>query len=78
MISKHLLHLPQDLCRPWIPQLDPSIPSPRIRNGDCRQPRIIHVDRERFLQAGFEDYVAKPITDEAALLGAIAGCLTPS
>lgn len=29
-------------------------------------------DRERFLGAGFDDYVTKPIVDEAVLLGAIA------
>ena len=29
-------------------------------------------DRERFLQAGFNEYVTKPIVDEAILLGAIA------
>ena len=28
-------------------------------------------DRERFLKAGFNDYVAKPIVDEAILIGAI-------
>ena len=28
-------------------------------------------DRERFLQAGFNDYVAKPIVDETVLHGAI-------
>lgn len=29
-------------------------------------------DRERFLQAGFNEYVAKPIVDEVILLDAIA------
>lgn len=28
-------------------------------------------DRDRFLEAGFDDYVTKPITDEELLLGAI-------
>ncbi len=28
-------------------------------------------DRERFLKAGFDDYVSKPIVDEQVLLGAI-------
>jgi CheY-like chemotaxis protein len=28
-------------------------------------------DRDRFLDAGFDDYVTKPITDEELLLGAI-------
>ena len=32
-------------------------------------------DRERYLAAGFNDYVAKPIVDETELLGAIARCL---
>ncbi len=29
-------------------------------------------DRERFLRAGFDDYVTKPIVDETQLLGAIS------
>ena len=32
-------------------------------------------DRERFLALGFDDYVAKPIVEEAALLNAIDGGL---
>ena len=35
-------------------------------------------DRDRFLQAGFDAYVAKPITDEAVLLDAIARCFATS
>ena len=31
----------------------------------------MHGDRERFLKAGFNDYVAKPIVDETILLTAI-------
>jgi len=31
----------------------------------------MHGDRERFLKAGFNDYVAKPIVDETILLAAI-------
>ena len=32
-------------------------------------------DREKFLGAGFDGYVTKPIVDEGVLLDAIAGCL---
>lgn len=32
-------------------------------------------DRARLLAAGFDDYVTKPIADEALLLGAIERCL---
>ncbi len=32
-------------------------------------------DRDRLLAAGFDGYVAKPITDEQILLGAIEQCL---
>lgn len=34
-------------------------------------------DREKFISAGFNDYVTKPIVDEDVLLGAIERCLTP-
>jgi len=34
-------------------------------------------DREQFLAAGFDDYVAKPILDEATLLDAISRTLAP-
>ena len=33
-------------------------------------------DRERFLKAGFNEYVAKPIVDETILIGAIERLLT--
>ncbi len=32
-------------------------------------------DREKYLAAGFNDYVTKPIVDEDVLLGAIRRCL---
>ena len=35
-------------------------------------------DRERFLATGFDDYVTKPVTDEAMLLQAIDRLLTIS
>lgn len=35
-------------------------------------------DRERYLAAGFNDYVTKPIVDEEILIGAIERWLTPN
>jgi two-component system, cell cycle response regulator DivK len=35
-------------------------------------------DRERYLGAGFDDYVTKPIVDEDVLLGAIERWLKPT
>ena len=35
-------------------------------------------DRERFLAAGFNDYVTKPIVDETLLTGAIERLIKPS
>jgi two-component system cell cycle response regulator DivK len=35
-------------------------------------------DREKYLAAGFNDYVTKPIVDEAVLLEAIHRCLSPT
>ena len=35
-------------------------------------------DREKYLAAGFNDYVTKPIIDESVLLKAIERCLTPA
>ena len=35
-------------------------------------------DRARFLAAGFDDYVTKPIADEELLMSAIARCLASS
>ncbi len=34
-------------------------------------------DRDKYLAAGFNDYVTKPIVDEALLIEAIERCLTP-
>ena len=34
-------------------------------------------DRDKFLAAGFNDYVTKPIVDEALLIEAIERCLKP-
>ncbi len=34
-------------------------------------------DREKYLAAGFDDYVTKPIVDEEVLLEAIRQCLGP-
>jgi CheY-like chemotaxis protein len=34
-------------------------------------------DRDKFLAAGFNDYVTKPIVDEALLIKAIERCLNP-
>ena len=35
-------------------------------------------DREKYLTAGFNDYVTKPILDEDVLLQAIERCLSPT
>lgn len=35
-------------------------------------------DREKYLAAGFNDYVTKPILDEDVLLEAILHCLSPA
>ncbi|MCG6956261.1 MAG: response regulator [Gemmatimonadetes bacterium] len=35
-------------------------------------------DREKYLGAGFNEYVTKPILDESVLLEAISRCLTPT
>lgn len=33
-------------------------------------------DREKYLELGFDDYLTKPIMDEAVLMGAIERCLS--
>ncbi len=35
-------------------------------------------DREKYLAAGFNDYVTKPILDEDVLIDAIESCLNPT
>jgi CheY-like chemotaxis protein len=35
-------------------------------------------DREKYLGAGFDEYVTKPILDESVLLEAISRCLSPT
>jgi len=35
-------------------------------------------DREKYLAAGFNEYVTKPILDESVLLEAISRCLNPT
>jgi CheY-like chemotaxis protein len=35
-------------------------------------------DREKYLGAGFNEYVTKPILDESVLLEAISRCLSPT
>ncbi len=34
-------------------------------------------DRDKYLAAGFNDYVTKPLVDEALLIAAIERCLSP-
>lgn len=80
-----LAGLPQD--RPDLVLLDVSLPEMdgtevlrRIRADEqLRRLPVIALtahamagDREKFLAAGFDDYVTKPIVDEALLLDAIA------
>ena len=67
-----------------LPGMDGNEVLKRIRQGDAlRALPVIALtahamagDRERFLAAGFNDYVTKPILDETLLTGAIERLLT--
>ena len=66
-----------------LPEMDGVEVLARLRTFDAlrRVPAIaltahaMEGDRDRFLQAGFNEYVTKPIVDEAVLLSAIQRCL---
>jgi CheY-like chemotaxis protein len=66
-----------------LPEMDGVEVLARLRTFDSlrRVPAIaltahaMEGDRDRFLQAGFNEYVTKPIVDEAVLLSAIQRCL---
>ncbi len=66
-----------------LPEMDGTEVLAWIRNhDDLRSLPVIALtahamagDRERFLSAGFDDYLTKPIVDEAVLFEAIERCL---
>ena len=79
-------------CRPaavlldiQLPEMDGDAVAAELRkNPDMKEVPVIAVtsyamagDRERYLGAGFDDYVTKPIVDEDVLIGAIERWLKP-
>lgn len=81
--------MPQDV--PDLVILDISLPGidgVEVLRRMKRHPRLAHIpavaltahamngQREQYLDAGFDEYVAKPIVDEEVLLDAIRRCLS--
>lgn len=68
-----------------LPEMDGIEVLARLRQDpDAREIPVIALtahamagDRARFLDAGFNDYVTKPIADEELLLAAIVRCVAP-